>query len=166
MKKLFLLLTVFCGFLSFAQRDMGPKELPANQPIEIVNGQYLVNGEQYSNYDIKYHLMNTNPEAYNFYKKAKTKSSVGGLLLGLGGALIVGDAVKAMVSNEDYPGSFTYVGAGLAAVSIPVLTGRKKMLQKSIDTYNDSLTKEKTLGYNFDVNILASTNGIGLTVRF
>ena len=40
------------------------------------------------------------------------------------------------------------------------------MLQKSIDTYNDSLTKEKTLGYNFDVNILASTNGIGLTVRF
>ena len=75
MKKIFLLLTVFCGVLSFAQRDLGPKELPKNQPIEYVNGQYLVNGEQYSNYDVKYHFMNNNPEAYNFYKKAKSKSS-------------------------------------------------------------------------------------------
>lgn len=166
MKKIFLLLTVFCGLFSFAQRDLGPKELPKNQPIEYINGQYLVNGEQFSNYDVKYHLMNNNPVAYNFYKKAKTKSSVGGFLLGMGGALIIGDAVKALASDEDYPGVFTYVGAGLAAVSIPILSGRKKMLQKSIDTYNESLPKEKTLGYNFDVNILASTNGVGLTVTF
>lgn len=166
MKKLFLLLTVFCGVLSFAQRDLGPKELPANQPIEYVNGQYLVNGEQYSNYDVKYHLMNNNPEAYNFYKKAKNKSAVGGFLLGMGSALIVGDFVKALVSDEDYPGSFTYVGAGLAAVSIPVLSGRKKLMQQSIDTYNNTLPKEKTLGYNFDVNILASTKGVGLVVTF
>lgn len=166
MKKLFLLLTVFCGVLSFAQRDLGPKELPKNHPIEYVNGQYLVNGEQFSNYDVKYHLMNNHPEAYSFYKKSKSKSSVGGFLLGIGGALIVGDAIKAAISNEDYPGSFTYVGAGLAAVSIPVLSGRKKLMQQSIDTYNDSLPKEKTLGANFDVNILASTNGVGLVVTF
>src|SRR5690606_17118628 len=158
MKKLFLLLTIFCGFLSFAQRDMGPKELPANQPIERVDGQFLVNGEQFSNYDVKYHLMNNNPEAYNYYKKYKTRSSVGGLLLGLGGALIVGDAIKALAADEDYPGGFTYVGAGLVGVSIPILSGRCKLMQKSLDTYNDSLSKEKTLGSNLDVNILASAN--------
>lgn len=166
MKKLFLLLTIFCGFLSFAQRDMGPKELPANQPIERVDGQFLVNGEQFSNYDVKYHLKNNNPEAYNYYKKSKSKSSVGGLLLGLGGALMVGDVVKAAVSEEDYPGPFTYIGAGIAAVSIPVLSGRTKLMQKSLDVYNDSLPKEKTLGSTLEINVLASTNGIGLTARF
>lgn len=166
MKNLFLLVTLFCGLFSFAQRDMGPKELPANQPIELVDGQYLVNGEEFSNYDIKHHLMNNNPEAYDFYKKAKNKSAMGGFLLGLGGALVVGDVVKGLVSDEDYPGPFTYIGAGLAAVSIPILSGRKKVLQKSLDTYNDSLSKEKTLGSNIEVNILASTNGVGLAVRF
>lgn len=166
MKKLFLLLTIFCGFLSFAQRDMGPKELPANQPIERIDGQFLVNGEEFSNYDVKHHLMNNNLEAYSYYKKSKNKSSVGGFLLGLGGALVVGDAVKALVSDEDYPGSFTYVGAGLIGISIPVLSGRGKLMQKSMDTYNDTLPKEKTLGSNLDMNILASANGIGLKVTF
>lgn len=166
MKKIFLLLTVLCGILSYSQRDMGPKELPKNKPIEKIDGQYIVDGEVFSNYDIKYHLMNNNPEAYNFYKKSKTKSSVGGFLLGLGCGLMIGDAVKALASNEDYPGAFTYVGAGFAAISIPILSGRTKLLQNSLDTYNNSLSNEKTLGSNFDVNILATTNGIGIAFKF
>lgn len=39
-------------------------------------------------------------------------------------------------------------------------------MKKSLDTYNDSLSKEKTLGSNIEVNVLASTNGVGLTVKF
>lgn len=166
MKKIILLSALFFSIFSFSQRDLGPKELPANEPIELVDGKYLVNGEQFSNYDVKFHLKNNNTEAYNFYKKSKSKSSVGGFLLGLGCGLVVGDAIKALASDEDYPGSFTYVGAGLAAVSIPILSGRKRLLEKSISTYNDGLTKEKTLGDNFDVNILASVNGVGLTITF
>lgn len=166
MKNLFLLLTLFCGLFSFAQRDMGPKELPANHPIELVNGQYLVNGEEFSNYDVKHHLMNNNPEAYKYYKKSKTKSSLGGLLLGLGSGLVVADAVRVIANKSQEAGGFTYVGMGLIGVSFPILHNRDKLMKKSLDTYNDSLSKEKTLGSNIEVNVLASTNGVGLTVKF
>lgn len=166
MKKIILLSALFFSIFSFSQRDLGPKELPANEPIELVDGKYLVNGEQFSNYDVKFHLKNNNTEAYNFYKKSKSKSSVGGLLLGLGSGLIVSDAIRLLTIEGAKPGGFSIAGFGLLGVSIPVLHGRDKILKKSISTYNDGLTKEKTLGDNFDVNILASVNGVGLTITF
>lgn len=165
MKSLFLFVALFVGFFSFAQRNLEPTTIPT-KPIKIQNGKLYIDGEQYSQYEIKNHLKNNSYEAYNFYKKYKTKSSVGGLLLGLGGALLIGDVVKAAASDEDYPGGFSYVGAGLAAASIPILSGRKKHLQKSIDTYNDGLSKEKTLGFNFDVEVVSNQNGMGLNIRF
>lgn len=166
MKKLLFILFALIGFTAFAQRNIGPKEIPANKPIEITKGKFFVDGEQYSGYDIKNHLKNNNLEAYNLYKKSKTKSSLGGFALGLGCGLIAGDAVKALVSDEDYPGPFTYVGAGFVAVSIPILVGRTKKMEQSLEAYNSTLSKEKTLGFNFDVNIITNQNGIGFNVTF
>lgn len=166
MKSLFLLIVLSIGTISFAQRNLESDVIPPNEPIEIQNGKIYVGGEQYSHYDIKNHLQNNNYEAYNYYQKYKTKSSVGGLLLGLGGALIVGDVVKGLVSDVDYPSGFTYVGAGLAATSIPILSGKKKLLKKSIDTYNEGLSQEKTLGLNFDIEMVSNQNGIGLNIKF
>ncbi len=101
------------------------------------------------------------------YKKSRTKESVGGLLLGAGIGLIVGDVVKGLVSDTEYPSGFTYVGAGLMGISIPVLIGRTRMRDKSIELYNES-TKGNSpkLGYNFDMKIITNTNGIGLNVTF
>ena len=81
--------------------------------------------------------------------------------------MIIGDVVKGLVSDVDYPSGFTYVGAGLIAVSIPILSGRKKMRNRSIELYNESV-KERSpkLGYNFDMKIITNTNGIGLNVSF
>ncbi|KIX20002.1 hypothetical protein SY27_15910 [Flavobacterium sp. 316] len=101
------------------------------------------------------------------YKKSKRKEAVGGFLLGAGIGLIVGDVVKGLVSDVDYPSGFTYVGAGLIAVSIPVLSGRKKMLNTSIEIYNEGVKgSTPTLGYNFDMNIITNQNGIGLNITF
>ncbi|MEZ4853844.1 hypothetical protein [Flavobacterium sp.] len=166
MKTFFSLILLFVGLLSFAQRNVEAKTIPANKPIEIQNGKFYIEGDYYSHYDIKNHLMVTNSDAYKAYKSYKTKSSVGGFLLGAGGALIVCDVIRGLASDVDYPSSFTYVGAGLVAVSIPVLSGRKKRLQQSIDTYNETITPNKTMGLNVDVLLVSNRNGIGLTVTF
>lgn len=166
MKKIILFCLLLSATSLFAQRTYEQASIPSNQPIELKGNKFYVGGEEYSSYDIKNHLQNNNLEAYTIFKKNKTKSSFGGLLLGLGCGLIVGDVVKGLVSDVDYPGGFTYVGAGLAAASIPVLSGRKKLVQQSIDTYNNGLSKEKTLGFNYDVEVVSNQNGIGLNIRF
>lgn len=137
-----------------------------SQQIEIKDKKFYIEGEHIYKHDIK-NILAANPEALNMYKKSKKKEAVGGFLLGAGIGLIVGDVVKGLVSDVDYPSGFTYVGAGLIAVSIPVLSGRKKMLNTSIEIYNEGVKgSTPTLGYNFDMNIITNQNGIGLNITF
>lgn len=39
-------------------------------------------------------------------------------------------------------------------------------MEQSLEAYNSTLSKEKTLGFNFDVNIITNQNGIGFNVTF
>ena len=106
-------------------------------------------------------------KALHIFKKAKTKESLGGFILGLGIGGTVADLVMGLTSDVKYPTSLTYVGVGLMAVSIPILSGRKKMIQESIDIYNAGLQEQKkTLGDNFELNIVNNTNGVGLQINF
>lgn len=137
-----------------------------SQEITTENKKYYVDGVHVYKHEIKT-VLAANPAALNLFNKAKKKETWGGVLIGSGVALCVADAVKAAVSDEDYPSAMTYVGVGLVAVSIPVMWGKNKMRNESIDMYNNSLEpKEKTLGYNFNMNIISNQNGIGLNVTF
>uniref|UniRef100_UPI00404AF577 hypothetical protein n=1 Tax=Flavobacterium sp. TaxID=239 RepID=UPI00404AF577 len=137
-----------------------------SQKITTENKKYLVEGVHVYKHEIK-NVLAANPAALNLYNKAKRKETWGGVLIGSGVALCVADAVKAAVSDEKYPSAMTYVGVGLVAVSIPVLSGKNKMRKESIDIYNDGLKpNEKTLGYNFNLNIINNQNGLGFNVTF
>ena len=136
------------------------------QQIEIRENKFYVDDALVYKHEITKTLA-ANPEALNLYKKSRTKESVGGLLLGGGIGLIIGDVVKGLVSDADYPSGFTYVGAGLIAVSIPILSGRTKMRDKSIAIYNESVKgNSPSLGYHFDMKVITNTNGIGLNITF
>ena len=112
-------------------------------------------------------LMKTDLKALHLFKKAKTKESLGGFLLGLGIGGTVADLVKGLVSNEKYPTVISYAGVGLMAISIPILSGRKKMVQNSVDIYNSGLQEQKkTLGDNFELNLVNNANGVGLRINF
>src|SRR5262245_24391870 len=113
MKKLF---TLFCLFVL---------TVVSAQEISMKKGKFFKNGAQISTYEAK-QLIITNPEAYKYFKTAKTKEGFGGFLLGAGIGLVVGDVVKGLVSDTEYPSGFTYVGASCIVVSIPVLLGRTK----------------------------------------
>lgn len=137
-----------------------------SQKIITENKKYLVDGKHVYKHEIK-NVLAANPEALNLYNKAKRKETWGGVLIASGIALCIADAVKGAVSNEEYPTVLTYAGVGLVAVSFPILSGKNKMKTNSIEIYNNGLTpKEKTLGYNFDLNIINNQNGIGFNVTF
>lgn len=134
------------------------------QEISMQKGKFFKNGNQISNWETK-QLLITNPEAYQYYKKAKTKEGVGSFLLGIGIGLAVADVVKCAVSDTDYPTGFTYVGAGCIVAAIPIMSGRTKKMQKALEIYNNGI-KSATGATGFDLNVLANANGYGLQIRF
>jgi hypothetical protein len=111
--------------------------------------------------------MASNLKAQYAFKKAKNKESIGGFLLGLGIGTTAADLVMGLTSDVKYPTGITYVGVGLMALSIPVLSGRKKLIEESVDSYNQGLKNEKkTLGDNFELNIVNNSNGLGIQINF
>ena len=154
MKQLFLILTIFGFSISFAQK------------LEYNNGKIYQAGEQLSSFETK-KVMETDLKALHLFKKAKTKESLGGFLLGLGIGGTVADLAMGLTSDVKYPTGITYAGVGLMAISIPILSGRKKMVQESVDIYNQGLKDEKkTLGDNFELNIVNNSNGFGIQINF
>jgi hypothetical protein len=154
MKQFFLIVAVFAFSMSFAQK------------LELNDGKIFQDGVQLSSFETK-KVMETDLKALHVFKKAKTKESLGGFILGLGIGSTVADLVMGLTSDVKYPSAATYVGVGLMAVSIPILSGRKKMVQESVDLYNQGLKEEKkTLGDNFELNIVNNSNGVGLRINF
>ena len=153
--KQFILIIAILGFsTSFAQK------------LEYTNGKIFQNGQQLSSLETK-KVMETDLKALHVFKKAKTKESLGGFILGLGVGGTVADLVMGLTSDVKYPTGITYAGVGLMAVSIPILSGRKKLVQESIDIYNSGIQdQKKTLGDNFELNIVNNSNGVGLRINF
>lgn len=154
MKQFFLILAILGFSVSFAQK------------LEYTDGKIFQNGEQLSSFETK-KVMETDLKALHIFKKAKTKESLGGFILGLGIGGTVADLAMGLTSDVKYPTGITYAGVGLMAISIPILSGRKKMVQESVDIYNQGLKDEKkTLGDNFELNIVNNSNGFGIQINF
>ena len=118
MKKLTILLSLFIITTTFSQK------------LEFVKGKIYLNAVKLSNSEIKNYL-NTNYEAKDLYEKAVTKKAVGHVLLGLGTGLVLTDVILASTQYRyEYPKATTFIGLGAIAISIPVLSGRNKLLKK------------------------------------
>lgn len=154
MKSFFLLLAFVSFSVSFAQK------------LEYNEGKIFQDGEQLSSFETK-NLLKSDLKALHLFKKAKTKESLGGFLLGLGIGGTAADLVMGLTSDVKYPTAITYAGVGLMAVSIPILSGRKKLVQESVNLYNQGLKEQnKTLGDNFEMNFVMNTNGVGFRITF
>ena len=154
--KQFLLIITLLGFsISFVQN------------LKYKNGKIYQEEVQLSTFETK-EVLKSDLKALHFFKKAKNKESLGGFILGLGIGATVADLVMgATTSNKKYPTVITYAGIGLMAVSIPILSGRKKLVQQSVDLYNTNLQEEnKTLGGNFELNMVNNSTGFGIQINF
>ncbi|UYW01680.1 hypothetical protein K5I29_01775 [Flavobacterium agricola] len=135
------------------------------QEIEFKKNKFFVNNSRVSESYVKEEFQNTDIVAYQNYMSYKQKSTFGGILLGIGGGLIVGDLLVGLTTVHDYPGALTYVGLASVVGSIPVLAGRKKKLKKAISTYNESVSN-KNAEYSNEVNIIANNRGLGFQISF
>lgn len=154
MKHLILILAFLFSLTAFSQQ------------IERDHGRFYVNGQQLTTRQTR-ELLAANPEALALFKKGKSKQSTGGILIALGGALVIGDLVKGLVSDENYPTAMTYIGATALVVSIPILIGKNKKIDEGIELYNKGL--KKTLGYqenDYELHIIANQNGAGVQLQF
>ncbi|MCG2611908.1 hypothetical protein LZZ90_10360 [Flavobacterium sp. SM15] len=155
MKNFFTLIYILCVFNAFSQE------------INMEKGKFYQQGKQISSYETKQLLM-SNPEALKYFKQGKTKEGIGGFMLGLGIGLTVGDLVKGLVSDVDYPSGMTYVGAAAIVASIPIMAGKKKKIKKGIELYNQGLKPSSDTGNSTDFNmaVIANNYGYGLQIRF
>lgn len=136
-----------------------------SQQIVLEKGKFFVEGKQISTRETKQILL-TDYKATRLFQKAKSKESIGGLLLGLGVALTVSDVAIGISSNVKYPTALTYAGVAVAAISIPILSGRSKKIKEAIDSYNESSKGIGSNNYDFKYHIVANQNGIGIQLKF
>ena len=69
-----------------------------SQEITIEKNHFFLEGKQISPKEVKT-LLAPNTEALALFKSSRTKSSVGGFLLGFGGGLIIGDLVGGALAD-------------------------------------------------------------------
>jgi len=152
MKKLIVLLAILLSSFAYSQE------------ITMQGHKYFVNGQQLSSREVKEKLA-SNAQALELFKSGKNKASLGGMFLGLGVAFCTADLVKGLVSDEDYPGPATYIGAGLLVVSVPILIGKNKKMTQGIEMYNAGLKNSGDFE-DLELNLIANQNGYGIQLRF
>lgn len=138
-----------------------------SQQIKIEDNKFYVNDSLVYKHEVKKILM-ANPEALNMYNKAKSRQSWGGILLATGIGLCVADVAMGLTTeNKTYPTVISVAGVVVAGISIPILSGNRERVAKSIDLYNETAPKDKNkLGYNYDMKIITNQNGVGINIRF
>lgn len=136
----------------------------AQSPMKYEKGRIFINDSLIPTKKAKYLLL-ANKQAYHEYNVANKKATWGGVLLGLGTVITVSDLVRGLVSDVQYPSAGTYVGLGMVAVSIPVLSGREKKLKKAIELYNADL-KKSTNTLNYKVDFISNGKGLGFSIKF
>lgn len=161
MKNLLLAFTLLMGFTAFSQGLTLGKE--PSKEIKLEKGRFYIDGTQIPSYQMK-KVFASNIQSLNLYKKAKTKETLGGTLLGLGATVCIIDLAVGLFSDVKYPTALTYAGIGAVAISIPILSGRAKKMEKAVKTYNEGLKDSGST--DFDLNALANQNGIGIQIKF
>lgn len=153
MRHFIIILGLFFGLSGFSQQ------------ITRQKGRFFQNGNQITTRETK-QLLSSDYQAYSAFKKGKNKESLGGFLIGLGGALVVADVVVGLVSDVNYPTAATYIGIGTLAIAIPVISGKNKKIDKGLELYNQSQSAEKKLGAAPELHIINNQRGCGLQFRF
>ncbi len=161
MKNLLLAFTLLMGFTAFSQGLTLGKE--PSKEIKLEKGRFYIDGTQIPSYQMK-KVFASNIQSLNLYKKAKTKETLGGTLLGLGATVCIIDLAVGLFSDVKYPTALTYAGLGALAISIPILSGRVKKMEKAVKTYNEGLKDSGST--DFDLNALVNQNGIGIQIKF
>ena len=161
MKNILLAITLLIGFTAFSQ-GLTLKKEPSKE-VKLENGRFYIDGANIPSYQMK-KIFASNLHSLKLYKQAKSKETLGGALLGIGGTMTVVDLAIGLFSDAKYPTALTYAGLGMVAVSIPILSGRSKKMKEAVSSYNEGL--KNTTSTDLNLNGMVNQNGIGIQIQF
>jgi len=116
------------------------------------NGKYLKPKEILA-------LMESNPEAFNAFKKAKSNLDMASVL-GFAGGFMVGWPLGAAVAGGEPQWGLAAAGGALVVLSIPFSTGFKKHATKAVDIYNGN----NPMARAYPARVTISTFGVGARI--
>ena len=125
---------------------------------------YSQNGDKMTMSDLV-NVMESNSEALNFMKKAKSNNVLVSILGGAGGALI-GWPIGTAIGGGDANWTLAGIGASLVVISIPISSNVNKNAKKAVELYNSTLKSTVYNDFKPEFNIIANGNGIGLLINF
>lgn len=110
-----------------------------SQEITMEKNRFMMDGKKIIEREVKMQLTSTT-EAAVLFSSYRTKSAIGGFLLGFGGALILADLLGGATADIRYPSSATPVGIACLAGPTAVLTARIKKKDQALNWYNVGFT--------------------------
>uniref|UniRef100_UPI00404AB962 hypothetical protein n=1 Tax=Gelidibacter sp. TaxID=2018083 RepID=UPI00404AB962 len=131
--------------------------------VDLFGYKFKQNGERLSWSELVT-ATESHKEANMLIKKAKTNHTVSGILSTVGGVLI-GIPIGQSISDKDPNWTLAYIGGGIAVVSIPFTLSAFNKVNEGVDAYNLSL-QSTTSNFKPQFNIIATTNGLGLSMNF
>lgn len=100
------------------------------------------------------------PSSYKEFKKARTSSTISGIMGFLGAGLVIIPAATAIAGGEP-EWAFVAGGAALIIGSIPISTNYRRRAQHAIDAYN-----QKHMALRPRTQFFVSGTGARLVIRF
>ena len=153
---LFLVITVYSiSFCNAQQID-----------IEKVFGgyKYTHNNELISIGDLA-SIIESNTKAFEIIKKGRSSRNISGIL-GFAGGGLIGWPLSSSLAGGKANWTLAGIGAGLIVTSIPISSKANKNINKAVNLYNTSFIKTSNNFSEPELNILANTNGLGLSMTF
>lgn len=158
MKKIFLtgIFTILFLNVSNAQE--------IEMKINLMGYNFIQEGEKLSWSELL-NATTSNKEAYQLIKKAKSQNTLSTITSIIGGVL-VGIPLGQSRTEKDPNWTLAYIGGGITIVGIPLSFSAFNNVNKGVDMYNLSLKSASRYQFKPEFKIVASGNGIGLSMNF
>lgn len=107
----------------------------------------------------------SNIDANELIKKARTHNTISNVLASTGGVLI-GIPIGQSISDRDPNWTLAYIGAGIAVIGIPFTFSAFNKTNEGVDKYNLSLKSTSSFKFEPEFRIISNSNGVGLSMNF
>ena len=166
MKNLIIVVLLFTS-LSFSQETYTFKS----------GGRVFENNERLNSIEVN-KKFSSNSEILKLYNNGRNRKTAGNLLLwgGIGTGIIKFLSDTNQKVEQDNRGNIKvkqtsnvlyFVTGSMVLIAIPIKIGFQKKIKKSIILMNDEIKlQKKNTGINFESNIIANVNGVGLKLTF
>jgi|688.fasta_scaffold741900_2 hypothetical protein len=166
MKNLIIVLLLFTS-VSFSQETYTFKN----------GGRVFENNERLNSIEVN-KKFSSNSEILKLYNNGRNRKTAGNLLLwgGIGTGIIkflsdtnqnVEQDNRGYIKVKQTSNVLYFVTGSMVLIAIPIKIGFQKKIKKSIILMNDEMKLQKqNTGINFESNIIANANGVGLKLTF